>query len=90
MAQTKFRENEYKELGLAVRWLDLAEYANDGQFIQGLYCESCAVGFVPEFMANPAAPRYQSSTAGWRRVFTDGTLGPLLQRIADDPESQFR
>lgn len=66
------------------------EFATEGQFILGMYCDSCAVGFVPEYMAKPAAPKYQSGPDGWRRVFTDGTLGPLLQRISDDPESQIR
>jgi len=65
------------------------EFANIGQFIQGLYCEGCSIGYVPEYLAKPAAPRYQRSPDGWQRVFPDGTLGPLLQRIADDPESQI-
>lgn len=58
-----------------------------GQFIEGLYCEKCAIGYVPEFMAKPAPPRYRPCPDGWRRVFPDGTLGPLLERISDDPDS---
>ncbi len=64
------------------------EFAHQGPFIQGMYCETCSVGYVPEFMAKPAPPMYKADPEGWRRVFPDGTLGPLLNRIADDPESQ--
>jgi hypothetical protein len=64
------------------------EFANLGQFIVGLYCESCSVGYIPEAMIKALPPAYQPSPEGWRRVFPDGTRGPLLQRIADDPESQ--
>jgi hypothetical protein len=64
------------------------EFASMGQFVQGLYCESCAVGYIPEGLAKPPPPKYQPSPGGWRRVLTDGTLGPLLHRISDDPESQ--
>jgi hypothetical protein len=64
------------------------EFAKLGQFILGLFCTSCSVGYVPEAMAKASPPAYQSSPEGWRRVFPDGTLGPLLRRIADDPESR--
>jgi hypothetical protein len=57
------------------------------QFIQALYCERCCVGFVPDYMAKPAPPRYQGGREGFRRVFPDGTVGPLLTRIADDPDT---
>lgn len=66
------------------------EFAGIGQFIQGLYCESCSVGYIPESLAKPSPPRYQPSSEGWRRIFPDGTLGPLLLRIADDPEFQAK
>jgi hypothetical protein len=45
------------------------------------------VGFVPEYLAKPAPPRYQGGPQGFRRVFPDGTLGPLLTRIADDADT---
>ena len=61
-----------------------------GQFVQGLYCVGCSVGYIPEGLAKPAPPKYQPTPGGWRRVFDDGSLGPLLLRIADDPQSQIR
>jgi hypothetical protein len=54
------------------------------QFIHALYCERCGLGYVPEHMAKPAPPRYMGSREGFRRVLPDGSLGPLLIRIADD------
>jgi hypothetical protein len=59
------------------------------QFIQGLYCERCGIGYVPEHMAKPLAPRYQPTSEGWRRVYPDGTLGALFERISDDPDSKI-
>ena len=56
------------------------------QFIQGLYCERCGIGYVPERMAKPPQPRYKATREGFRRICADGTLGPPLQRIADDPD----
>jgi hypothetical protein len=67
-----------------------SEFAIGSQFIQGLYCESCSIGYLPESVAKPAAPRYQATPEGWRRVLPDGTVGPVFQRISDDPESQVR
>lgn len=61
------------------------ELAHLGQFVHGLFCQGCGVGFVPEDLAKPAPPRYESSPGGWRRVYADGTRGPLLERMADDP-----
>jgi hypothetical protein len=58
-----------------------------GQFILGLYCEPCGVGFVPEGMAKQPRPSYRLVAGGWQRVNADGTLGPLFARIADDPAS---
>jgi uncharacterized OB-fold protein len=37
------------------------EFVNSGsagQFMQGLYCERCGIGYIPEHMAKPPAPRY--------------------------------
>jgi hypothetical protein len=59
-----------------------------GQFIQGLYCERCGIGYIPERMAKPSAPQYQPTPEGWRRIYADGSLGPLLKRISDDPDSR--
>jgi len=56
------------------------------QFIEGLYCERCGVGCVPEFMAKPPQAKYIGTPGGFRRVYEDGTQGPLLKRMADDPE----
>ena len=58
------------------------------QFIQALYCERCGIGYVPEQMAKPPAPHYQPTLEGWRRIYADGTIGPLLKRITDDPDSK--
>lgn len=58
------------------------------QFMQGLYCDHCGVGYIPEIMAKPAAPTFQPTPGGWRRVYHDGKLGPLLERMSDDPEVQ--
>lgn len=57
------------------------------QFIQGLYCERCEAGYVPKEMVKPSAPIYQPTSGGWRRAYPDGRLGPLLERIADDPDA---
>ena len=51
------------------------------QFIVGLYCDSCGVGFVPESMAKPAPQKWKLSKRGWHRVNEDGTLGPPQNRI---------
>jgi hypothetical protein len=56
-------------------------------FVAALYCDRCGIGYIPEYMAKPAAPRYQGSREGFRRVRPDGSLGPLLKRIADDPDA---
>lgn len=66
------------------------EFRSIGQFVQGFYCEACSVGYIPEGLAKPAPPKYQPSPGGWRRIRPDGSLGPLLQRIADDPDSQIQ
>lgn len=56
------------------------------QFIEGLYCDRCSVGYVLEFMAKPPRVKFIAAPGGWRRVYEDGTHGPLLERMADDPE----
>lgn len=65
------------------------EFATSGiaaQFIEGLYCDRCGVGYVPESMAKPPRAKFIAASGGWRRVYEDGTQGPLLESIADDPE----
>ena len=66
--------------------LELAVPGASAQFIQGQYCELCGIGFVPEFMAKPPKAKFIAVPGGWRRVHEDGTQGPLLERMADDPE----
>ena len=51
------------------------------QFVQGLFCEVCGVGFVPEEMAKPAPQSWKLSELGWHRVNADGSLGPPQERI---------
>ena len=51
------------------------------QFVPGLYCDSCGVGFVPEQMAKPAPQRWMPTEEGLRRVNADGSLGPLEQTM---------
>jgi len=66
-----------------------SEFAASGvaaQFIEGLYCDRCGIGYVPEFMAKPARAKFIAALGGWRRIYDDGTQGPLLERMADDPE----
>jgi hypothetical protein len=65
-----------------------AEPGAVGQVTHGLYCEQCGVGFVPESMAKRPQPEYMSVTDGFRRVYEDGTLGPLLKRMVDDPDRE--
>jgi hypothetical protein len=60
-----------------------------GQFVQGLYCDRCAIGYLPDHMAKPLAPAYKLDNDGWRRVYEDGTVGPLLERMSDDPDSEI-
>ena len=67
---------------------ELAEPGAVGQFIPGLYCDQCGVGFVPESMAKRPQPEYMPVTDGFRRVYEDGALGPLLQRMVDDPDRE--
>lgn len=59
-----------------------------GQFIEGLYCERCDLGYVPEYLAKLPQPRYERVDGGWRRWNADGTIGPVFNRISDDPDSR--
>ena len=65
---------------------DLRPDCASGQFMSGLYCDGCAIGYLPESLAKPAAPTFLATPQGWRRVFPDGTLGPIFERMCDDPE----
>ena len=51
------------------------------QFVSGLYCEACGIGFVPETMAKPAPQRWVLTPEGYRVVRADGTLGPAQPRM---------
>lgn len=46
------------------------------QFVSGLYCEACGVGFVPDEKAKPSPPRWRLSPEGWHLVNSDGSLDP--------------
>ena len=46
------------------------------QFISGLYCEACGVGFVPSEMAKPLQQGWKLSAEGVHPVNPDGSLGP--------------
>ena len=59
---------------------------SDTQFIHGLYCDSCGLGFLPEEMCKPPHPRYTVGSSGWRRVYPNGELGPELACMRDDPD----
>jgi hypothetical protein len=51
------------------------------QFIAGYYCDACGIGFVPDEMAKPLAPRWQLTDDGWHPVNPDGSLGPAYERM---------
>jgi hypothetical protein len=88
-ANSQFRPDHSSDGGFTVKGLkpEFLALISDAQFIQGLYCRGCNVGFLPESVAKPEAPAYKLFSGGWRRVFSDGKLGPLLERISDDPDS---
>ncbi len=67
---------------------EYAEPGSTGQFIRGMFCERCGLGYVPESMAKPPRPAFRAVEGGWRRANEDGTLGPLLNRMSDDPDSE--
>jgi hypothetical protein len=79
------------ECGVSVSVTDLKpEFVRPGptgQFVQGLHCERCDLGYLPESIAKPSRLRYRAVEGGWRRSNADGTLEPLLQRIAENPQS---
>ena len=61
-----------------------SEFVTEGplqQFVLGLYCEVCGVGFVPEEMAKPAPQFWKRSELGWHRINADGSLGPPQERM---------
>lgn len=67
------------------------EYVADspsGQFVTALYCEHCGIGFIPEYMAKPEKllPIYKPVPGGFRRVYADDSLGPLLEQMPDVSE----
>jgi len=88
-ANSQFRPAHSSDGGFTVQGLkpEFLALVSEAQFIQGLYCTGCGIGFLPESIAKPEAPAYKLFSGGWRRVFPDGKLGPLLERISDDPDS---
>ncbi len=58
------------------------------QFIPALYCERCGIGYIPEHMVKLPRPAFLPVPGGFRRICSDGTLGPLLERMTDDPDLQ--
>jgi hypothetical protein len=67
---------------------EFAGLGRAAQFVEGLFCDSCEVGYVPEQMAKPVRPtyRYQATPEGWLRFNPDGSTGPVFERISDDPD----
>ena len=60
------------------------EFVREGslqQFVTGLYCELCGVGFVPEDMAKPKPKTWKVTKEGYCRVNPDGSLGPPQQTM---------
>jgi len=89
-ATSQFRPADSSDGGFTVQGLKPESLAlvSDAHFMQGSYCTRCGIGFLPESVAKPEAPAYKAFSGGWRRVFPDGTFGPLLERISDDPDSR--
>jgi hypothetical protein len=57
----------------------LPEFVTEGdlqQFLVGLYCEACGLGFIPAVMAKPARQAWRLTELGWHPVKPDGSLGP--------------
>jgi len=88
-ASSRFRTACACEGGFTVQDLkpEFLSLLSHEQFIHGLYCGICGIGFISEAVAKPSAPAYKLFSDGWRRVFSDGKLGPVVERIADDPDS---
>lgn len=56
-----------------------AEVIQEGalkQFIPGLYCSDCGIGFLPDDMMKPPEQAWQLSKEGWHPVHPAGSLGP--------------
>jgi hypothetical protein len=51
------------------------------QFVLGLYCDRCGLGFIPEEMAKTKPQAWKLSERGWHRVSPDGSLGPAQAGI---------
>jgi hypothetical protein len=52
------------------------------QFVRALYCESCALGFLPDEMASPVPQRWKLTSEGWCPVNPDGSLGTPRERVS--------
>ncbi|WP_157500047.1 hypothetical protein [Lysobacter sp. Root983] len=53
------------------------------QFVSGLYCQACGIGFVPDEMAKPAPQRWMPTPQGFRPIQPDGSLGPPQARMGE-------
>jgi hypothetical protein len=51
------------------------------QFIRGLYCEKCEIGFLPDEMASSLPQRWKLTSEGWCPVNSDGSLGAPRERV---------
>jgi hypothetical protein len=59
-----------------------------GQFIISMYCERCGLGYIPDSITKPPRLGYKSVERGWRQLNGDGTVGPVLRHIPEDPDLQ--
>ncbi|UHQ24549.1 hypothetical protein LVB77_07655 [Lysobacter sp. 5GHs7-4] len=51
------------------------------QFVSGLYCQACGIGFVPDDMAKPLPQLWKLSAQGFHPILADGSLGPAQARM---------
>ena len=54
------------------------------QFVSGLYCPACGIGFVPDEMAKPLPRLWKTSAEGFHPILADGSLGPAQARMQDE------
>jgi uncharacterized protein YqkB len=52
------------------------------QFVRALYCEKCALGFLPDEMASSVPQRWRLTSDGWCPVNSDGSLGTPRERVS--------
>lgn len=54
------------------------------QFVSGLYCQACGIGFVPDEMAKPLPQLWKLSAEGFHPILADGSLGPAQARMESE------